>query len=74
MDKYWTENTQNGKWHFLRNTEDIPSYTGAASQVMGKLLDQNLDPTYLSSFDPFTNVLSVVSRGHHIHLNSNGWS
>ena len=40
MDKYWKEHTVNGKWHFLRNTEDIRSYTGGASKVVGKLLDQ----------------------------------
>ena len=40
MDRYWRKNTVNGKWHFLRNTQDIRSYTGGASKVVGKLLDQ----------------------------------
>ena len=40
MDKYWKENIHDGKWHFLRKTEDIRSYTGGASKVVGKLLDQ----------------------------------
>ena len=40
MDKYWSENTESGKWHFLRNSEDILSYTGGASKVVGNLLDR----------------------------------
>ena len=34
------EHSTNGKWHFLRHTEDIRSYTGGASKVVGKLVQQ----------------------------------
>lgn len=40
MDRYWKENTTSGEWHFLRKTNDIRSYTGGASKVVGKLLDR----------------------------------
>ena len=39
MDKYWGKHT-NGKWHFLRVSEDVRSYTGGASKVVGKLLER----------------------------------
>ena len=40
MNQYWKENTATGKWHFIRNTEYIRTYTGGASKVLGKLLDK----------------------------------
>lgn len=40
MDKYWDEHSTNGKWHFMRETADIRSYTGGASKVVGKLLEE----------------------------------
>ena len=40
--KYWEELTTSGKWHFtfIRNTEDISSYTDDAIKVVGNLMDQ----------------------------------
>ena len=40
-DKYWKEHNINVTWHFLRHTADIRSYTGNASNVVGKLLKEN---------------------------------
>ena len=40
MHSYWKEHTTTSKWHFLRFTDDIRSYTGGASKVVGKLLDR----------------------------------
>ena len=40
MNQYWRVANRDGKWHFLRRTEDIHSYTGNCSKVVGKLLDQ----------------------------------
>jgi hypothetical protein len=40
MDKYWGKHATTKKWHFLRVTEDIRSYTGGGSKVVGKLLDR----------------------------------
>ena len=39
MERYWKEHSVNGKWHFIRNTEDIRTYTGDSSNVVGKLFD-----------------------------------
>ena len=36
----WGEHITNGKWYFLRVTDNIRSYTGGASKVVGKLLDR----------------------------------
>ena len=47
MDKYWKENSANGKWHFIRNTQDIRTYTGDSSKVVGKLLDQKSKLSFL---------------------------
>ena len=40
MNRYWKENSTNGKWHFLRTSDDIRGYTGGASKVIGKLMDR----------------------------------
>ena len=40
MNQYWRVANRDGKWHFLRQTEDIHSYTENCSKVVGKLLDQ----------------------------------
>ena len=40
MNCYWKENSTNGKWHFLRTSDDIRGYTGGASKVIGKLMDR----------------------------------
>ena len=41
MSLYWKNAGQdsNGEWHFLRKSNDIRSYTGGSSKVVGKLLD-----------------------------------
>ena len=36
MSKYW----KNGEWHFIRKHENVRSYTGGSSKVIGKLLEQ----------------------------------
>ena len=41
MTNYWKEHDENGDWHFIRRTEDVRSYTGGTSKVVGKLLDQS---------------------------------
>ena len=40
MNPYWRVANRDDKWHFLHRTEDIHSYTGNCSKVVGKLLDQ----------------------------------
>ena len=41
MNQYWRVAERYGKWHFLcRTDDDINSYTGNCSKVVGKLLDQ----------------------------------
>ena len=37
---HWRVANRDGKWHFLRRIEDIYSYTGNRSKVIGQLLDQ----------------------------------
>ena len=39
MNNYWKSNNERGQWHFIRRTEDIRSYTGGSSKVLGKMLD-----------------------------------
>ena len=41
MNEYWkVHNSVDGSWHFLRHSHDIRSYTGNASKVVGKLLEE----------------------------------
>ena len=40
IEKYWKEHSVNGKWHFLRNTEDICTYTCDSSKVVEKLFNE----------------------------------
>ena len=40
MNQYWRVANRDGKWHFLRRTEDIHSYTENCSKVVGKLLER----------------------------------
>ena len=40
MNQYWRVGNHDGKWHFLRRTEDTYSYTGNCSKVVRKLLDK----------------------------------
>ena len=40
MTEYWKDNNDRGQWHFIRRTEDIRSYTGGSSKVLGKMLDE----------------------------------
>ena len=39
MTNYWNKHND-GKWHFIRRSEDIRSYTGGSSKVIGKMLDE----------------------------------
>ena len=38
MTNYWRMNG-NGEWHFLRRYDDIRTYSGGSSKVVGKLLE-----------------------------------
>ena len=38
MNQYWRIANRDGKWHFLRRTEDIHSYTGNCSKVGVKVV------------------------------------
>ena len=38
MNQYWRVANRAGKWHFLRRTEDIHSYTGNCSKVGVKVV------------------------------------
>ena len=40
MNRYWSENSQNGKWHFIRSGENIKNYLGGSSKVVGKMLSE----------------------------------
>ena len=40
MKQYWNKNSVDGKWHFIRRSECIRSYTGNASKVIGRMLDE----------------------------------
>ena len=41
MNRYWSKNSQNGKWHFIRSgTENIKTYLGGSSKVVGKMLSE----------------------------------
>ena len=40
MNKYWAENSENGKWHFIRESNKIRSYLGGSSKVIGKMLSE----------------------------------
>ena len=40
MIKYWREHNEKGEWHFLRRTDDVRSYIGGSSKVVGKLLER----------------------------------
>ena len=35
---YWTENSENGKWNFFRESDKIKSYFGGSSTVIGRML------------------------------------
>ena len=43
-DKYWSENSQNGKWHFILSGENIMTYFGGSSKVEGCYLSH---PNYI---------------------------
>ena len=38
LNKYWSKNSVNGKWHFIRLGENIKSYLGGSSKVVAKML------------------------------------
>ena len=57
MNQYWKENSATGKWHFIRNTEYIRTYTGGASKVLGKLLDKK---SKLSLCNIFGNIIELT--------------
>ena len=40
MNQYWRVANCDDKWYFLHRTEDIHSYTGNSSRVVGNLLVQ----------------------------------
>ena len=42
VNKYWKRNESNerGEWHFIRRSDDIRSYTGGSSKVIGKMLKE----------------------------------
>ena len=40
MNRYWSENSQNGKWHFIRSGENIKNHLGGTSKVVGKMLSE----------------------------------
>ena len=40
LNKYWSANSQNGQWHFVRSGENIKSYLGGSSKVIGKMLSE----------------------------------
>ena len=41
MNRYWMESTKSNKWHFLRQTDDVRTYMGDSSKVIGKLFKKN---------------------------------
>ena len=38
MNRYWAENSENNKWHFIQESNQIRSYFGGSSEVMGRML------------------------------------
>ena len=40
MNSYWAENSENGKWHFIRESDQIISYFGGSSKVIGRMLSE----------------------------------
>ena len=40
MNSYWAENSENGKWHFIRESDQIKSYFGGSSKVIGRMLSE----------------------------------
>ena len=47
MSQYWRVANRDGKWHFLRRTEDTHSYTGNCSSrvVAGKVVGEVVGTT-----------------------------
>ena len=37
MKRYWMESKNSNKWRFLRQTDDVRTYMGNSSNVIGKL-------------------------------------
>ena len=37
---YWAENSENGKWHFIRESDKIKTYFGGSSTVIGRMLSE----------------------------------
>ena len=37
MENYWKSGEKDGEWHFIRRSQDIRSYTGDSSKVVGRM-------------------------------------
>ena len=37
LNKSWSKNSQNGKWHFIRSGENIEACFGGSSKVVEKM-------------------------------------
>ena len=42
MNKYWVKNSENGKWHFIRECNNISSYLGGSSKVLGRAIETSI--------------------------------
>ena len=42
MNKYWVQNSENGKWHFIRECNNISSYLGGSSKVLGRAIETSI--------------------------------
>ena len=61
MNRYWAENSENGKWHFIRESNNIRSYLGGSSKVLGRMLSE---PSKLPFFKltQSVDILGMVTR------------
>ena len=37
MENYWKSGEKDGEWHFIRRSQNIRSYTGDSSKVVGRM-------------------------------------
>ena len=39
MEHFWKNREKDGKWHFIRRSQNIRSYMGDSSKVVGRMFD-----------------------------------